>query len=474
MTSAPEFKKRKIRFVDWFYFLFDYVFKVISEGVIDCYQFIQRVLAVLMARVFIAISVFFVSPFTKDRSVTYKVFVGIPKVLIGLILLTFLCLVTLVVFLFGGTLASLTGFRNIADYSFKEQIAAWAVFMLVWFWLPFHLTDYWTFKVALVFCHILIIVGFNFLYGQCGILSLGHAGFVFWGSYMTAFLYTGSFGFKLPFFISMLLASLSSFVIGLGLGLPSLRVKDYYLVIITLAFTISLPQILRSRHMAEYSGLSSGGISITQIAPPEFLASCMSQAVWNYFFVGTITFALIIFVYNIWHHSQVGRAFRTIRCDTEVSIIMGIPVVRYKLLAFAMSALYASIAGSLVMYLNQFIAPDSYTVNDSIDYIVASVVGGPASILGCSVGGIFLAFEKELASAMAHVVFRGNHLTRMFYGILMIFIVFVAPRGIVGEATKKLKSALIRRPKRGAYYLAPPPDFDFLDMKSTVTTIKDD
>jgi branched-chain amino acid transport system permease protein len=198
----------------------------------------------------------------------------------------------------------------------------------------------------------------------------------------------------------------------------------------------------------------------------------MSQPTWNYFFVVGIVLFLIIFAYNLMHHSPLGRAFRTIKCDVEVSTILGIPVVKYKLLAFAMSATYASIAGSLIMYLNRFISSDSYTVNDSIDYIVAAVVGGPESILGCAIGGLFLTFQKDLSAGMGNFVLRGNHLARMFYGIIMILVVFVAPRGIAGEFSRKLKSRFISKTQRGKYYYSPPPDYDFLEMKGS--TIKEE
>jgi branched-chain amino acid transport system permease protein len=214
-----------------------------------------------------------------------------------------------------------------------------------------------------------------------------------------------------------------------------------------------------------------GGLSVDQMPVPHFLAFISPQTYSYFFVVGTVMF-LIIFAYNLMHHSPIGRAFRTIKCDVEISTILGIPVVKYKLLAFALSALYASTAGSLIMYLNKFISTDSYTVNDSIDYIVAAVVGGPESILGCSIGGLFLTFEKDIAASMGHLVFRGNFLTRMFYGVLMILIVFVAARGIGGEFTRRLKSKFLSKPQRGKYYYSPPPDYDFLNMKGS--TIKEE
>jgi len=468
MAEVP--KRQKIRGLDRIYFYYDLLSKIFSERIRDIIFFIQRFAVGGLAQVFEIATVFF-NPMPKNTSPFFRIVFGIPRFLVGVFLLTFLSLVMLAVFLIGGTLSGIFGFRNLVDYSLKEQIAAWSTVGILLLFLPHFISDFTLYKVSLFFCYLLILVGFNFLYGQCGILSLGHAGFVAIGAFITAFFYNGSFGFKLPFFISMVLASSCSFVLGIAMGLPSLRVKDYYLVIVTLAFMLAIPQILTSQYLSEYSGVNLGGLSIDQMVIPHFF-SWISPQSWAYFFVVGTVFFLVIFAYNLMHHSSIGRAFRTIKCDVEISTILGIPVVRYKLLAFAMSATYASTAGSLIMYLNKFISTDSYTVNDSIDYIVAAVVGGPESIFGCSIGGLFLTFEKDIAAAMGHMVFRGNFLTRMFYGVLMILIVFMASRGIGGEFTRRMKSRLLPKPQRGKYYYAPPPDYDFLNMKGS--TIKEE
>ena len=440
-AKKPQTSNRRIRFLDRFYYYFDYVFKIISEAVRDSVYFFQRLLGAAVAKIFVVLSTFFINPMTEKRPILYKIFLGLPRVLIGIALLVILSAVALILFLIGGTLSGILGFRNLADYTLKEQLAAWLSL-------------------------IILLAGFDFLYGQCGIISLGHSAIVMWGAFATAFLFNGTFGFSLPFLPSMIIAAVTSFLLGLILGLPSLRIKDYYLVIISLAFGLSLPMFLKSQYMSDYTGIAMGGLDFNQPPPPSVF-SWMLPATWSYFLIVGMCLILIIFSYNLMHHSQVGRAFRTIKCDVEVSTIMGIPVVRYKLLAFAMSAVYASLSGSMFLYLNKFISVDSYTTNDSIDYIVASVIGGPGSILGSTFGGVLIAFEKDISERISMLFSSAHFLTRMFFGVFMLIMVFVAPRGIAGEITKRLKSNLLHKSKRGAYYLAPPPDYDFLDMKGT-------
>ena len=87
--------------------------------------------------------------------------------------------------------------------------------------------------------------------------------------------------------------------------------------------------------------------------------------------------------------------------------------------------------------------------------------------MGAVVGGLFLSFETDFSHLMSHLVSGGAHLTRLFYGALMIFMAFVAPQGIVGEITKRVKSGVFSKPSRGRAYFLPTADYDFLNMKSS-------
>ena len=352
---------------DRFFYYKDYILKLAAERAMDVYFFGQRVFAYLIAKLAFVAGYYFVNPIKSTDSLIKKIFVGIPKIIFGLLLLVTLSSLILCFFLVGGTIAGCLGLMNIVDYSFKEQIAAWSPLIILSLLAPCYLSEFWLFKMSMLLCFILIMIGFNILYGQCGILTLGHAGFVLLGSFLTAFLYSGTFGFHVSFFIATVISAAVSFLVGLIMGAPSLRIKDYYLVIVTLAFVLALPQVLRSKYLAEYTGLAVGGLSVEALTPPHFL-SYLKEGTWSYFYVLFISVPLVIFAYNLCYHSQIGRAFKTIKCDVEISAIFGIPVVRYKLLAFGLSATYASVAGSLVLSLTKFISSDTFTITDSIDY----------------------------------------------------------------------------------------------------------
>jgi branched-chain amino acid transport system permease protein len=171
---------------------------------------------------------------------------------------------------------------------------------------------------------------------------------------------------------------------------------------------------------------------------------------------------MIIFAYNLTQHSQIGRAFKTIKCDIEVSSIIGVPVLRYKVFAFALSAFYAAVGGGMLTIAIKFISPESYGLEDSIQYKIAMILGGAGSILGSVFGGLYLAFEPNVGSWMATVIPRGEKLTLGLSGALLVLVVYQFPRGIAGELVLFLKSRFLTRPRRGQYYINPPADYDYL------------
>jgi branched-chain amino acid transport system permease protein len=361
-----------------------------------------------------------------------------------------------------GTVGGLFGFRRVGEYSWIEQLAAWLPLFLFIAAVPFVVSNYTLFKVSLVFAYAIGVLGLDFLYGNCGIISLGHSGFVLLGGYMATWLVNGQFGFSTPVIVGVLLAGLSMIPLGVIMGAPSLRIKDYYLVIMTMGFGFAIPKVLKSPYLKEYSGLREGGLYINSLKPFGFFSSLKPVAL-SYYVVAASALVLFYLAYNIVHHSQIGRAFKMIKCDNEISMIMGVPVVRYKLLAFALSAIYAAFCGGFLTVLTKFIHPDSYPMHVSIDFLVANVIGGPGTLLGAIFGGIFMAFEPDIALRMAHVIPGGKDLASAFYGVILILAIFFVPYGISGEISRRLKARFQSMGRRGLYAFSPPPDYDYLE-----------
>ena len=363
-----------------------------------------------------------------------------------------------------GTFAGILGFRNLAEYSFREQLAAWGSLIVLLVIAPHFLGEYTLFRIGLVASMSVTVIGMDLLFGQCGIISLGQSGFLMTSGFMAAWLTNGTFGIQLPVLISVFFGALFNGVLGLVLGLPALRVKDDYLVIVSLSLTLAIPLILKSQYLEKYAGLNEGGLFLKDLKAPDFI-SWMQPHVYRYFLVLIPALILIFIAYNLIHHSQVGRALRTIKCDKEVSMIIGIPAVRYKLLAFVMSAIYFGFGGGFMFILTQNISSYSYEVSNSLDFLFANVIGGPGSILGSIVGGSFLVFQPDLTQFVAQHVTGGKALIQCGYGVALILIVYFLPGGLASETTAWLKSKVWARSRRGAFQMAPPLDYDYIADK---------
>lgn len=400
----------------------------------------------------------------KPKSRIIGFFKVIVSPLMGIVIAAIISVTLLVATLIGGSVASIVGLRNLGDYSFKAQFWAWLVLLLAAAIAPYFLKEYQLYKVTLAAAFIVGVIGLDLLYGHCGIISLGHGGFLMTSGYFTTWICNGVFAPQCPQLLAVTIGALLNGVFGVILGLPALRAKDYYLVIATMTFSLAVPKILKSQHMASLSGMKEGGLFIRELTPPTFLPA-IKPYVWQYFSIIGPSMLLIVFAYFIATRSQIGRAFRTIKCDTEASMIVGIPIVRYKLLAFTLSGVYAGFSGGFLVILSRYISPDSFSLNSSIDFMVANVVGGPGSILGSVFGGIFLAFEQDLTQYVAKFVPNGKDLARMSYGFILIFIILFAPRGIAGELGAWMKTKFQGRLRRGAFSISPPPDYDVIEEK---------
>lgn len=388
------------------------------------------------------------------------------KIVFGIPLLVFLFIISLFIVLIGGAIASIIGLRNLGDYTFSEQLLALLPIVAMLCLIPSFASDVVLYRFSNAFVLAIIVMGLNFIWGQCGIFTIGHASFVTLGAYFTAWLNMGSLGPKFPFAIALLMAGLINTVFGFILGLPSLRIKDHYLVVVTIAFSLVVVRLLKTDMLSGLSGFKRGGLSFEVPPPPEFL-NFVSSSTWNYF---VIIFFFMIFTFiahQIRHRSQLGRAFRAIRCDSEVASILGVSIVRYKLVAFGLSAFYAAIGGGLGLLLLPLIAPETYGGGNSVEYMVGLVVGGPGNVFGSVLGGIYLAFEQSFGRKLADMTPRGQNIITTINGLILIFTVYFIPGGLAQKFGKLFKTGA-GRVRRWNYYLNPPPDYDIVERRKSL------
>ena len=309
--------------------------------------------------------------------------------------------------------------EDIRVFSSVSSFVAFAVLMIVLAVLPLIFKSYLIFIVNLIAIHVIVALGLNLLVGYTGQISLGHAGFYAIGAYTSVILTTR---LEMPFLAALLCAGLVAAVFGFLLGLPALRLEGPYLAIATLGFGIAVVQLL-----GKWESVSGGhmGIHAPKISFGSLVLKTDAQI---YYFVMTLCVLMCIGALNL-TKSKIGRAFVAIRDSDIAAEAMGVNLTYYKTLAFAVSAFFTGVAGSLMAHMVGFISPENYNLFVSINFLAMIVIGGLGSILGSVLGAIIMVALMQLMSGM-------QALSIVVYGFIMIFIVLFEPLGLRGRWLK--------------------------------------
>jgi ABC-type branched-subunit amino acid transport system ATPase component/ABC-type branched-subunit amino acid transport system permease subunit len=264
----------------------------------------------------------------------------------------------------------------------------------------------------------IVIVGLNLLVGLSNQLSLGHIGFYAIGAYLSAIL---AVKYELNFMVSVIIASFIAAAFGGLVALLSLRAKGPYLAMVTIAFG-ELIGIIANRWI-DVTGGPAG------YYPPHagFFGYTMqpSQYLW---FIGLFAVIFTIIVSNIFA-GRFGRTFLALGNSEVASVVMGINVRGWKILAFAISAFMAGFAGGLFAFQNGFISSTTFEFDKSILFITAVIIGGAGTKWGPLVGTLVITILPQLVSE-----YVDYHL--MIFGAILLLSVLLLPDGIVGEVQK--------------------------------------
>ena len=246
--------------------------------------------------------------------------------------------------------------------------------------LPPTLKSYGLYLLTYWLVFIIANMGLNLTIGYAGQKSLGHAAFFGIGAYTVAILMKAG----ISFWIGLPVAMAGCFVIGLALGFPALRVQSIYLAFATLGFNTAVWLVMRNEEW-----LTGGTFGINNIARPSLAGYSLDAPLAYYYFVLGVTVVLGALLWKLLR-SPWGKAFTALRDNPIRAESLGIHIQGYTLLAFAIGAVYAGIAGALFASLVQFIEPAPFTVGASIMMYLMVVVGGPGyffgPVLGSAVG----------------------------------------------------------------------------------------
>jgi branched-chain amino acid transport system permease protein len=288
-------------------------------------------------------------------------------------------------------------------------------------------------------------VGLNLLTGYTGQLSLGHAGLFAMSGFVAGVL-SNSMG--VPFPLNILAGMVAGGVIGLILGLPSLRLRGLYLVLATVAFHFIAVYLVTA-----YQSTRTGFVAISGITldPPAFGPLVIDSVTKWYYLLLAIALLVVLFAGNL-VRTRPGRAWVAVRHGELVASALGVNVLRHKLSAFVVSSVMAALAGGLLVQYAGSVAAETYTFELAIAYLVMIIVGGLGSITGAIIGAFVVTMAPEIITTVltwfnASSTFQSNYLIPLqvvIYGLLLVAFLLFEPRGLVGVG-RRFRRALTRR-----------------------------
>jgi branched-chain amino acid transport system permease protein len=302
---------------------------------------------------------------------------------------------------------------------------------------PFLFKNYYVYVANYMAINVIVAIGLNLLVGYTGQISLGHSGFFAIGAYGTLALMSKV---GLPFVIALPAAALATALFGFLIGLPALRLEGPYLSIATLGFGLTITRVIgRIEFFGGRQGLHAPELTIG----PWHLNTDRDF----YYLLITITVILTVAARNI-IKTKVGRAFIAIRDADIAAETMGVNLMYYKTLAFAVSAFYTGIAGGLYAFVLRFIEPELFGLFMSILFLAMVVVGGLGSIFGAIAGACLLSYmDLELrnilgipyvglwleALSKSYFSITGvSNIQFILYGLIMVLIMIFEPLGLYG------------------------------------------
>jgi branched-chain amino acid transport system permease protein len=321
-----------------------------------------------------------------------------------------------------------------AIFRTKTQWVLLFVFLAVLFTAPLYLANYWLSVANLIGITIIAITGLNLLTGYCGQLSIGHAGFIAVGAYTSAILNSR---FGVPFPLALISSGLVAGVVGMIFGIPSLRVKGFYLAISTIAAQLIIIWVIN--HWTEMTG-GFDGMNV----PYMSLGNLTFRSEGSQFYVIMVIAIVTLFLAKNIVRTRVGRAFIAVRDNDLAAEVMGINLFRYKLLAFFFGCFFAGIAGSLLAHWMRFINSESFTFSSSVLFIGMIIIGGLGTTLGPILGAIFIrlldvgvtrlspALDKALPGLPSGFT---AGISPLVFGLVIILFLIFEPRGLAHRWT---------------------------------------
>jgi branched-chain amino acid transport system permease protein len=278
--------------------------------------------------------------------------------------------------------------------------------------------------LVLIAIYTVLAVSLDLLAGHTGLLSIAHAAFYGLGAYTSALM---AVHFGAPFLVGVLAGMAVAALVSVVVSLPSLRLHDDYFVIATFGFQMILFSIFNN-----WMDLTRGPLGIPGIPQPMIFGWTVQSHIG--FVVLSLLFAAFAYVVvRQLAASPFGRVLRAIREDEVFAQSLGKNTLRFKVIAFAVSAALAASSGSLYAHYITYIDPTSFTVMESILVISMVIIGGAGSPWGPLIGAVVLVTLPEALRFVGLPSSVAANLRQIIYGSLLVLMMMVRPRGLVGR-----------------------------------------
>jgi branched-chain amino acid transport system permease protein len=337
--------------------------------------------------------------------------------------------------------------------------------------LPFFVSQAGDFMNATVIAlaYVVMALGLNIVVGFAGLLDLGYVAFYAFGAYCVGWFGSGFFfrahvhvlvskfagtlpGVHLNFILILVSAVLITSLAGTIIGLPTLRLRGDYIAIVTLAFgeIIGVTAVNgQDIHLGGGMTLTAGNLGIPAVDPPYFPGvgqfSQLDLRPWYWLIFGVMV--LVLFVNLRVRDSRLGRAWIALREDEVAAVSMGIPLVRTKLMAYAIGAAFGGMSGAFLGALYTSVNAGQFAFSFSIFVLAMIIVGGLGSIWGAVVGALALSYINyylipDVLNEVPHDFGLNFNLTQLsfgIYGFLLVLVMVLRPQGLLPERRRRLE-----------------------------------
>ncbi len=316
--------------------------------------------------------------------------------------------------------------QDMAIFRTRAQWVILLAFLAFLFTCPLFFSDRILTIMTIMGITVIAVHGLNILTGYCGQVSLGHAGFMAVGGYTSAIL-CAKLG--LSFWVALPCAALAAGLVGILFGLPSLRIKGFYLIMATIAaHFIIIWFILQLQNV-------TGGIYGMAVPRPAIGSFVLESKASYFYLVAIIACLATLFAKNI-ARTRVGRAFIAIRDNDLAAEVMGINLWSYKLLAFFIGCVFAGVAGSLQVHYYAWASVDQFPFFNSVWFLGMLIVGGMGSTAGAIFGAVSLKLLDELVTIVGPILSTivapqaAASLSLIMRGLVLIVFLIFEPRGL--------------------------------------------